>query len=279
MRAFLKSSVFWLAGRFDRTGGGVPVLLYHSLDDGGSALSVPPRQFRAQMEHLARSGWRGVGIGALLDEWDGRGPGPRRTVAITLDDGLVSQRDVAFPILRDLGLGATVFVPTAQLGRSAEWNRVDRFPEFPIMGWKDVETMAAAGIEMEPHGRLHRSLPGLDDAALADEVAGSAGDLCDRLGRAPRVFSYPFGHEDERVRRAVRAAGVPGAVAVADRVHRPGDDRLRVPRLCMDWSSASSDRQSVLLLESALKGGMVDVLRLKRAVLEKLRLAPSTPAH
>ncbi|MBK7972203.1 MAG: polysaccharide deacetylase family protein [Deltaproteobacteria bacterium] len=279
---FLKSSVLSLAGRVDRLGGGVPILLYHSLDDDGSAVSVRPRFFRAHMEYLARAGWRVLGIGDLLREWSGAGAPPRKTVAVTLDDGLVSQHRVAFPVLRDLGFGATVFVPTAKLGTSADWNLPDSFPDFPLMSWDDAAEMVAGGIEVEPHGRHHRSLTALDAGALADEVGGAAADLESRLGRKPQVFSYPYGHEDERVRAAVRSAGIPSAVAVADAVYRPGDDLYRVPRLSMDSTRAADDAEAVLILRTALAGTLADLLRTKRAILGALgrrKLVASQQAH
>lgn len=278
----LKSTVLNLAGRADRLGGGVPVLLYHSLADDGSALSVLPRFFRAHMEYLAREGWRVLGIGALLREWSGAGSPPARTVAVTLDDGLISQHGVAFPVLRDLGFGATVFVPTAKLGGSADWNVADGFPDFPLMSWDDAAEMVAGGIEIEPHGRRHRSLPSLDDAALADEVAGAAAELEARLGRKAQVFSYPYGHEDARVRAAVKAAGIPTAVAVADGVFHPGADLYRIPRLSMDSTRAADDAEAVLILRAALSGALADLLRTKRAILEAMgrrKLVASQKAH
>lgn len=278
----IKSTVLSLAGRVDRLGGGVPVLLYHSLAEDGSALSVLPRFFRAHMEYLARAGWRVVGVGALLREWTGAGQPPHKTVAVTLDDGLVSQHRVAFPVLRDLGFGATVFVPTAKLGGSADWNLADGFPDFPLMTWDDAAELVAGGIEIEPHGRHHRSLPSLDDSALADEVGGAAAELETRLGRKPQVFSYPYGHEDARVRAAVRDAGIPTAVAVADAVFGPGADLYRVPRLSMDSTRAADDAQAVLILRAALSGALADLLRSKRAVLEALgrrKLVASQKAH
>lgn len=278
----LKSTVLSLAGRVDRLGGGVPILLYHALAEDGSALSVLPRFFRAHMEYLASAGWRVVGVGALLREWSGSGAPPRKTVAVTLDDGLVSQYRVAFPVLRDLGFGATVFVPTAKLGTSADWNLADGFPDFPLMSWDDAAEMVAGGIEIEPHGRHHKSLPSLDDAALADEVSGAASELEARLGRKPQVFSYPYGHEDERVRAAVRAAGISTAVAVADTVFRPGADLYRVPRLSMDSTRAADDAQAVLILRTALSGALADLLLAKRAILGALgrrELVASQKAH
>src|SRR5215471_11529938 len=53
-----------------------------------------------------------------------RGALPARALAITFDDGYADNCTVALPILRQLGLHATVFIATAFLDRSAMFNDV-----------------------------------------------------------------------------------------------------------------------------------------------------------
>lgn len=47
---------------------------------------------------------------------------PPRAVCITFDDGYRSTHDLALPVLRELGLPATVFVTTGYLGEGSMWN-------------------------------------------------------------------------------------------------------------------------------------------------------------
>lgn len=82
--------------------------LYHGLSHTWpAALAVSPLRFQHQLESLVARGYRGVtfaevATGAVAD----------KTVAITFDDAFESVRELAFPILSELGLPATVFVPT-----------------------------------------------------------------------------------------------------------------------------------------------------------------------
>ena len=47
---------------------------------------------------------------------------PRRSLAISFDDGYADNHDIAFPILKRFGLSATVFVSTGFLGGGRMWN-------------------------------------------------------------------------------------------------------------------------------------------------------------
>ncbi len=96
------------------------ILIYHRVLPGSAPFAIdaiPPERFRAQMEHLARS-YRVLPLEEIrtraLD-----GSLPRRAIAVTFDDGYADNHDHALPILRALGLPATVFLATACIGTGA----------------------------------------------------------------------------------------------------------------------------------------------------------------
>lgn len=79
-----------------------------------------------------------------------------------------------------------------------------------IMTWDQVRALARAGMDVESHGRRHRVLQTLDDAALEDELAGSRRELEAQLGRPVRALAYPVGRRingERRIREALAAAG------------------------------------------------------------------------
>ncbi len=51
-----------------------------------------------------------------------RGELPHRAVAITFDDGYADNADIAYPVLKELGLSATIFVATAFSTGGIMWN-------------------------------------------------------------------------------------------------------------------------------------------------------------
>ncbi|MDF9392723.1 MULTISPECIES: polysaccharide deacetylase family protein [Methylococcus] len=96
---------------------GVTVLMYHGvMEDSvvlaeGDWLQVRASEFRSQMQHLSQY-YRVVPLErAWEEEDDGR---PR--VALTFDDGYANNYRVAFPILREFGFAATIFLVTGAIG-------------------------------------------------------------------------------------------------------------------------------------------------------------------
>ena len=81
----------------------IPILCYHRFGAKAAPLTVTPAAFAAQMDYLARNGYTVVPVSRLAAFLSGREPLPRKTVAITIDDGYRSTYEVAYPILARLG--------------------------------------------------------------------------------------------------------------------------------------------------------------------------------
>lgn len=91
------------------------ILLYHRINDDRDPFlpSMPVEQFRTQMEYVARN----FQIVTLDDIAEGRITHPdRHHIAITFDDGYRDNFTSAFPILKNLGLPATIFLATGYIG-------------------------------------------------------------------------------------------------------------------------------------------------------------------
>jgi peptidoglycan/xylan/chitin deacetylase (PgdA/CDA1 family) len=108
-----------------------------------------------------------------------------------------------------------LFVPTSFLSGSKRlvWPGIDHWLEGPHahelqpLSWEDARSLASLGWEVASHTRTHPDLRSLDDAALADELAGSRRDCEEHVGRQCTAVAYPYGLHDDRVVRAARAAG------------------------------------------------------------------------
>lgn len=118
-----------LAARF-RSAHGATILMYHSVADDSSGCWIDPRNhlhpltFRRQMTFLARRRCV-LSLSELVDRLKERRAIPPSSVVITFDDGYLDNLSIAAPILDDLGLLATLFLPTGVIDR-AENQWVDR---------------------------------------------------------------------------------------------------------------------------------------------------------
>lgn len=207
------------------------VLMYHrvALDAAGplAHLTVPPDRFAWQMARLIEDGFAPQTQDSVAAWVARRHPLPRRAVVVTFDDGYADNVVHAFPVLGRLRIPAVTFVVTAKLSGANDWD--GGAAPWPLMDGNAIRDWSRRGLEFGAHGRTHRSLAGLDDAALSDEIDGAAVDLGRLLGRAPMAFAYPYGHADARSRLRV-SARFQVAYGVDEGANKDGADPLQLRR-------------------------------------------------
>ena len=211
----------------------VLVLCYHAVsEEWPAALSVTPSRLERQLADLVARGYRGATFrDAVLN------PTASRTLAVTFDDAYRSVIELAEPILRDLQIPGTVFVPTAfpGTGQPMMWPGIDHWfggpyeDELMPMSWEELGRLADDGWEIGSHTRTHPRLPQIGQAALQEELASSRAECEARLSSPCTSLAYPFGDHDATVVEAARKAGYSAAGAECGRVRSAS--ALRWPRV------------------------------------------------
>ena len=227
-------SVAWTARtRADGDTTGLRILLYHRVADDDDPLSLAPRRFREQMQHLAAEGYTVLDLVTAVAMLDA-GELPPRALGLTFDDGFTDVHDEALPVLAEHDFRATVFVTTGVTdGRL-------RFPWYagaqpPVLGWDEIAALDRDGtLRFEAHTVSHPNLLSVDDAAARAEIVAGRQELEHHLGRTVSAFAYPAGLYDERERRLVAEAGYSAAVTCEPGVNRPSSDRMALRRLQID---------------------------------------------
>lgn len=207
---------------------GVTLLAYHLVGAGtGSPVDLPEDVFRAQMAEVRRSG-RAIPLSEALRLLEGAEPLPEDRVAITFDDAFANFDGTVRPVLEELDLPATLFVPTDFLDGKAP-GPLAGAEGLPPIAWSRLRELVEGGrVEVGSHSRSHPDLRSLGDGELEREIRGSAETIQERIGVSPEVFCYPRGLTSPRVERRV-AAVYRGAVAGGGVKNRPG--RARRERL------------------------------------------------
>ena len=213
------------------TAASVPILMYHQLTPRPapefSRYAITPRRFAAQMACLSLMGYRAVGLDAVLD----RQALPRRAVVITFDDAIEGCSEYALPVLRHRRFTATFYVVAGLVGERSRWTRSEIGIELPLMDWRALRTLMAAGFQIGSHTMTHPRLPTLSPMACRDELVRSRRLLEDRLGRHVAHLAYPFGAFDASVRAIAAEAGYRSACTTRPSLASVDDDPLALPRV------------------------------------------------
>jgi peptidoglycan/xylan/chitin deacetylase (PgdA/CDA1 family) len=231
--------------RTQASGNVLRVLGYHRIADDADELAVRPRAFRRQMERLLALGAQPLSLddapGLLNEGVD------RFYVCVTFDDGYHDNLMEAVPVLRELRIPATIFVPTAAIDGTARLYWYAAQPR--LLSWRELRELSADSLfSVGSHTRRHPDLTRLTQKGAWEEIAGSKAELEDRLGVPATSFAYPAGCMSEREARMVVEAGYTVAVTT-----RPGPNHagMRPDALRRNFIERRDDES---LLEAKLAG-------------------------
>jgi peptidoglycan/xylan/chitin deacetylase (PgdA/CDA1 family) len=216
----------------------VPILMYHYIsvppedaDIYRTDLSVTPDNFRAQMIYLVENGYSTIDFYDLSLAIVNKRELPPKPVIITLDDGYRDNYENAFPILKEFGLTATIFIPTDFIDQGNPNH----------LSWEMIEEMAEYGIRFEPHSKTHPDLRDRDREFLIWEILGPQETLAAHLGYTPRYFAYPGGRYDEAVITILAELDFWGAVTTAGGKWQGYNDRYEWTRMRVRYSATINE--------------------------------------
>jgi len=234
--------------RFSRliTNASNAVLMYHSVGEPGEHGNVSPGRLRRDLAFLTDA----FDVVDLPDVLSSPTSGPKR-VAVTFDDGYEDFCTRALPIVRELRVPVTVFVPSGFIdGRNARFsyrfvtspktteNLNDPDSQRPTRQsasmMSDAQLAEAAADELVTignHTRLHPNLSAIESAdEIEREIVGAKSDLEDRLGIDVDRFCYPYGRYDERAVEIARRSHDLAVTARSGLVDAESDPH-RLPRI------------------------------------------------
>jgi peptidoglycan/xylan/chitin deacetylase (PgdA/CDA1 family) len=170
------------------------ILTYHSIDDSGSVISMPPATLRRHMDFLAAAGIPVVPLDQALNQ-----PG---SVAITFDDGFANLIDHAIPVLAQHNFPATIFLVTDYCGGKNDWpgQSYDKASVLPLMSWDQAAALPPA-ITIGAHTVNHPDLARLTADECERELRGSRDQIEQRIGRPAPWLAYPYGSSSAQVQQ------------------------------------------------------------------------------
>lgn len=175
----------------------VPVLMYHSIDyEKGNELRVPKELFKKHMQYLKDNGYTTITINELYKFINDNKPIPRKSVVITFDDGYKDNYINAYPILKEFGFKATIFVITSNIDKDKRCLNSD-----------EIKEMSKNGIDIESHTVNHDKLNELSYNKQLQTLKNSKGFLEGILNKKVEYIAYPYGLYNVDTLNAVKTAG------------------------------------------------------------------------
>jgi peptidoglycan/xylan/chitin deacetylase (PgdA/CDA1 family) len=251
----------------------VLVVCYHAVSPTWPVgLAIAPDSLERQVSYLLEQGYSARTFVDAVTE-----PPEGHTFAVTFDDGFRSVFLQGFPVLRRLGVPATVFAWPAYIDARERppvgpalqpWFGTPHEHELLGSTWEELRELQDAGWEIGSHTVNHPYLTRLEDDALQWELNASRERLEAELDRPCRTLAYPSGDFDERVMAATGRAGYHAACTLPiqfpvrpellawPRVSIQRSDSLRTFRLKVSrptrrlrrlslWSALNAGRRSI----------------------------------
>jgi GT2 family glycosyltransferase/peptidoglycan/xylan/chitin deacetylase (PgdA/CDA1 family) len=215
--------------------GRAVVLAYHAVADLQhdpvlAKYGVPVDRFTAQLDTLARRGWRFVDLDSILLALRGQSRLPRRALLVTFDD-CSADLDLAAGLLADREIPAVAFAVSGRIGGTNDWDLVAGAGPLQLLDAAGLLAVSSRSVEIGSHSRSHTPLTRAPAEDLEQELCGSATEI-ELLGLPrPRAFSYPHGEWTPEIADAVSDAGYEVAFTVEAGVVERGGDPHVLPRV------------------------------------------------
>jgi peptidoglycan/xylan/chitin deacetylase (PgdA/CDA1 family) len=242
------------------------IFTYHSLDDSGSCVSIHPDVFRRQMAYLKLNGIKGVSLDHYIRVYKASPQKIADFAAITFDDGFDNFYSAGLDILLEYGFAATVFIPSAYVGKICTWEKKRGVPRQKLMAWSDIYQCMKNDIEIGSHTKNHLRLSLTDRKRAREEIEVSKKEIENHLGIEVSSFCYPYGKYDAAVTELVEKAGYRQAVTCNFSFKRNRIDLYELPRLGMNRVDPDDHKSQYLYFKAGVYGMLPFYNRFKMSI-------------
>ena len=213
----------------------VPILMYHHIDENDSGgMIVTPELFEENLAALSAHGYTAITFDDL-DAYVRRGsPLPEKPVLITFDDGYRSNYIKAYPLLKQYGMKATIFMVGVTTGRSTYKDTgVEIIPHFSYAEAKEMydsgyicigshtyDFHRVESLDKENYRNGATQLENETDSEFAElflsDIIKSKSEIEANVGNTVRYLAYPQGVHSTLTDVCVKQAGYYATVTVQE---------------------------------------------------------------
>ena len=165
-----------------------------------------------------------------------------RKVLLTIDDGLLSFYQNAWPILKEKKIPFILFVNTREVG------------SFNYMNWSQVlELHESDLVEIGNHSHSHEYLVDENSEVIKKDILKSIEIFNKRLGKNSKFFSYPFGEYSQEFKKIIKELEFDYAFGQHSGVIDETKDLWELPRFPINEKYGELNRFKTLMKTLPLK--------------------------
>ena len=166
----------------------------------------------------------------------------QRKILFTVDDGLLSFYQNAWPILKKKKIPFILFVNTREVG------------SYNYMNWEQIlELYKDENVEIGNHSHSHEYLVEENPETIKKDIVKSIRIFEDKLGHSSKFFSYPFGEYSLEFKKIIKDLGFKYAFCQHSGVIDETKDLWELPRFPINEKYGEIKRFSTLMKTLPLK--------------------------
>ena len=234
-----QSNVFAQKYKFDDFG--VISIMYHRFDEQKyPSTNIQLEIFKEQLKLIEKEGIEFIhpnNFDYSLSNEKGK-----RKILLTIDDGLLSFYNNAWPILKEKKIPFILFVSTREVG------------SFNYMSWEQIiELHNSENVEIGNHSHSHEYLVDESSDLIKNDIKKSIKIFEKNLGHKSIYFSYPFGEYSLEFKKIIKELGFKYAFGQHSGVIDETKDFWELPRYPINEKYGEINRFKTLMKTLPLK--------------------------
>ncbi len=151
---------------------------------------------------------------------------------LTFDDGLISDYEIAYPLLKHNNVSAIFFIVPSYIGSS------------DYLSWDQVRKLSDNGMEIGSHSLNHNDLSSVSSKRSDIEIIKSKSIIEDKISKKVRCFSFPYGRYNNKIINNVLKSGYDYCFTSKPGLFNSGD--VVIPRISLNNTLNNSDIAKII---------------------------------
>ena len=205
----------------------IPVLMYHSISNGQSNLSVSLKNFDAQLSYMSSNNYKTTSFDKLELVVE-----KNKYFIITFDDGYEDVFLNALPILKKYNYTATCFFVTDYIGKYNVWDENKKnFKKLNLMSLDQLKLWTENNMLVGSHTTKHMNLNEISYQERLKQIVEPKIFFEKELSINVDTFSYPFGSVDDSSKSIVKDNYKYAVTTNRSRYSKKKFSNLEIPRV------------------------------------------------